>query len=273
MGDAVLPERDASIGVINAGSSGTPCGAPSGTYCREVPDVSALAGPFPYLEYVSGSWGAWGGTSLAAPLWASLVALSNASDDLRGQGHRVRQSRSSTGWPPSDPSAFNDVTTGDNDLTGRNGGTYPALAGYDMATGLGTPNAARPARPALRRCVGQPGLGRHPGTQSSHLDAAVSLQIRATDATAGPAPHLQRVGPPTGTLDRRHQRPDLGNGRPAMGDFAVAGDGPGRHGSRQLGGLHLDGRLAITSADHATAMIGQPFSFTVGHHRRHRTSI
>jgi subtilase family serine protease len=75
----------AATGTINALSSATPCGGAAGTYCRETPDVSALAGPYPYLNYVSGHWGSWGGTSLAAPLWASLLALTDASSSCSGQ--------------------------------------------------------------------------------------------------------------------------------------------------------------------------------------------
>jgi subtilase family serine protease len=129
------------IGVINSGSSGTPCGAATGAYCRETPDVSALAGQYPYLSYVSGAWGDWGGTSFAAPLWASLIDLSNASSTCGGKDigfanpilYEV---------DVSDPAAFNDITVGNNDLTGENGGAYQALVGYDMASGLGTPNGA-----------------------------------------------------------------------------------------------------------------------------------
>ena len=39
-------------------------------------------------------------------------------------------------------SAFDDITTGNNDLTGSNGGAYPATSGYDAATGIGSPFAA-----------------------------------------------------------------------------------------------------------------------------------
>ncbi|EQD62782.1 hypothetical protein B1B_07110, partial [mine drainage metagenome] len=39
-------------------------------------------------------------------------------------------------------SAFQDITVGNNDYTGTNGGLYPAGTGYDMASGLGTPNAS-----------------------------------------------------------------------------------------------------------------------------------
>ena len=137
-----MPSYQSSThGVINAGSSGRPCGAAAGTDCREVPDVSALAGPYPYLEYVSGAWGSWGGTSLAAPLWASLIALSDASKTCSGKDigfanpllYHVAQ---------TDPQAFHDVVRGDNDLTGRNKDVFRAGVGYDMATGLGAPNAA-----------------------------------------------------------------------------------------------------------------------------------
>ncbi len=34
---------------------------------------------------------------------------------------------------------LNDVTSGNNDYNGTAGGSYPAMTGYDMATGLGTP--------------------------------------------------------------------------------------------------------------------------------------
>ena len=38
---------------------------------------------------------------------------------------------------------FHDITVGNNDLTASHGGVYPALTGYDMATGLGSPDAAQ----------------------------------------------------------------------------------------------------------------------------------
>src|SRR6266568_3215951 len=41
------PSWQTGLGVINANSSGAPCNAPNGQYCREVPDVSAAADPTP----------------------------------------------------------------------------------------------------------------------------------------------------------------------------------------------------------------------------------
>jgi subtilase family serine protease len=251
----------ASIGVVNAGSSGAPCGATAGSYCREVPDVSALAGPYPYLEYVSGSWGSWGGTSLAAPLWASLIALSNASEACTGKNIGFANPILYAA-ADFDPSSFNDVTTGDNDLTGLNGGSYPALAGYDMATGLGTPNGT--ALPGLL-CAGASTntiTVTNPGNQSTDLDAAVSLQIVAQDATAGQHLTFSAVGLPPGLSIDSTSGLITGTAT-SQGDYAVlvtAKDGTGADGSA---GFSWSVTLAITSADIASAVIGEPFSFTV----------
>jgi len=107
---------------------------------REVPDVSASADPdHGYAVYYAGSWIAVGGTSAAAPTWASLAALIDSSC----VGHKLGfinpalyQLESAGG------TQFNDVTTGNNDGAGAHGGVYAAGNGYDMATGLGTPVGA-----------------------------------------------------------------------------------------------------------------------------------
>ena len=75
-------QSDASpaLGVIKSYSSPKPCDAPTG-YCREVPDVSADADPDTGLVIDWDHWGGWsavGGTSVAAPLWAALIALTDA---------------------------------------------------------------------------------------------------------------------------------------------------------------------------------------------------
>ena len=80
-----MPSWQTALGNI-AGSNRLTCGAPSGSLCREVPDVSASADPFDgYPIYVAGSWNIFGGTSAAAPTWASLLTLVDASCG----GHRL----------------------------------------------------------------------------------------------------------------------------------------------------------------------------------------
>jgi hypothetical protein len=73
-------------------------------------------------------------------------------------------------------SDFNDVTVGNNDLTGTNGGLYPAGTGYDMATGLGSPQAG-----ALAGALCADALRvESPGPQTSDVGQRISLQMRTT---------------------------------------------------------------------------------------------
>jgi len=139
-----------SLGVVNANSSGATCGAPSGVYCRESPDVSADADPYTgYVIYYGGGWTAIGGTSAAAPLWGALTAEADSSAQcapagpvgLLGPDVYYLAGTSAANYS----AGFYDVPSGsNNDYLPSNytGGLYPSKTGYDMATGLGTPNAA-----------------------------------------------------------------------------------------------------------------------------------
>jgi kumamolisin len=136
------PSWQQAPGVASPYSDGTICGQRSGSYCREVPDVSADAAPQTGAAIrFTGRWLSSGGTSLATPVWAALTAL--IDQYLQSQGHQpvgfanpllYRLARSSPPYPP-----YHDVTVGTNDL-------YPAGPGYDMVTGLGTPDAWNLAR-------------------------------------------------------------------------------------------------------------------------------
>lgn len=249
------------IGTINADSSGAPCGAASGSYCREVPDVSALAGPFPYLQYVGGGWGQWGGTSLAAPLWASVLALSNASDTCSGKNigfaNPVLYEADEL-----DPAGFNDVTSGDNDLSGKNGGNYPALAGYDMASGLGTPNAG--VLPALLCTVAPPNPVSitSPGNQTTALGSTVSLPIKATDSTKGQTLTYSAANLPTG-LSISSTSGLISATATARGEFDTLVTARAGNGANGSVGFSWTVNASFTSAAYAVATIGQPFSFTV----------
>jgi len=107
-------------------------------------------------------WQSGGGTSLAAPLWAALTALA----DQQVSGHRLGLlSPALYRIDRSDPAAFTDVTAGDNTYLAsagrpandtctyhgrRHQPCYEATPGYDMATGLGTPQAGRLAADLAR---------------------------------------------------------------------------------------------------------------------------
>jgi hypothetical protein len=130
------------------GVNGQPCGD-----CRTVPDVSASADPFHgYLTYIGGTWEVSseeggnhgeGGTSLATPLWASIIALAENSCDARFG--MINPSLYSIGESSSYGTDFDDISApsgSNNDWTGQMGGQYPVEAGYDLATGLGAPVSA-----------------------------------------------------------------------------------------------------------------------------------
>jgi hypothetical protein len=113
-----------------------PVAEPCGQSCREVPDISANAG-VGMVAYAQGSWGAYGGTSLAAPFIAGLVADRN--DGCTTSAGLWAPALYATAAQGGYGTAFNDITSGNNDMTGSNGGAYPALSGYDAAAGLGSP--------------------------------------------------------------------------------------------------------------------------------------
>ncbi len=143
-----MPSYQRGPGVINGTySSGTPCHAVTGQYCREVPDIAMNADPtVGYLVYctivaascsASAPFARVGGTSAAAPMWAAIIALANQYALMQGGNNLgflnpllYTLLNSST----LDAHAFHDVTSGNNLY-------YPATTGYDMATGIGTANA------------------------------------------------------------------------------------------------------------------------------------
>jgi subtilase family serine protease len=192
----------AALHVISSNSSGTPCTAPAGTYCREVPDVSADADPTTGIViYWNGNgsatdasaWGAIGGTSVGAPLWAALMADANSSSACGGVpigfANPVLYGTASNVYAGH----FNDVTIGNNDVLGTAHGLYPAGPGYDMASGLGTPNAS-----ALAQNLCAPAITvTNPGPQRSALHSAASLQITASDSS-GRALKFSAAGLPPG---------------------------------------------------------------------------
>ena len=155
------PSWQTGPGVVNPystyGNGTTQCSlAKVGTLCRETPDVSANADEYtPYAEYCTaptpadgaectGSLSGWfgiGGTSLSSPLWSGIIA-----DRDSWQGKRTGNAAAFLyGLFNSYLSSlyFHDITTF-GPLTGNyqiptNNGLFPETAGYDEATGIGTP--------------------------------------------------------------------------------------------------------------------------------------
>ena len=141
---------------------------PSALTGRGVPDVAALAGG--NTRYVvtgadmSGT-GSGAGTSAAAPMWAALVAQFDAVFRDQGLANLGYMNDLLYTAAAIAPASFNDVTIGNNTSSFALGGTYTtqqdsnllayvtptgygyeAGPGYDMTTGLGTPNGLLLAR-------------------------------------------------------------------------------------------------------------------------------
>jgi hypothetical protein len=152
--DSAVP-RFANPTVISSAEehSGARFCAPDASICREVPDVSAAADPEAgaITVFYNGSWTAEGGTSSSAPLWAAMLgdtASSAACQADDSSGHGLGFATPLLYAVASDPAtyaaSFHDVTAGTNAIVPGSDGLYPATAGYDMATGLGSPQLTGP---------------------------------------------------------------------------------------------------------------------------------
>ncbi len=168
------------------------CATPATTTCREVPDVSGDADEFTgMVVFVGGSWTAFGGTSIVAPMWASLAALANASSACAGTSVGFANPALYRAAADGYVANFHDITSGNNSFRGVTG--YSAEAGYDMTTGLGSPNAGALA-PAL---CGDAVTVTSPGAQSSTTGTALSVAVKAA-SSANSALTYAAAGLPAG---------------------------------------------------------------------------
>lgn len=107
---------------------------------RNIPDVAMIAENV-LVIYNTSTQGFVGGTSIASPLWAAFTALINQQGSLRGRAPVgfLNPAVYSLGTnAPVYATAFHDIQTGNN--TNSSSPTlFPAVAGYDLCTGWGTP--------------------------------------------------------------------------------------------------------------------------------------
>ena len=255
-----------ALSVISAHSSGIPCAAGAGHYCREVPDVSADGDPDTgYLIIWDGDYAAFGGTSAAAPLWAAFTVLVDASSACGGLPIGFANPDLYDAAASAYASDFTDVTSGNNDYTpsGYSGGLYSAGTGYDMASGLGSPDGA--TLPAT--LCGNPGPNTvsltSPGAQSSAVGSHVSLQLSGSDsAGAGTALTFIAAGLPPGLSVSSS---GLITGTPtAAGTYTVTIGASDAAGSRAT--THpqfswtVSNAVAATSPGNQTTIVGIPVS-------------
>jgi subtilase family serine protease len=117
-----------------------PAGAGGSSSQRNLPDVAMTADQI-WVNYAHIGAGNIGGTSCAAPLWAGFCALANqaaASQGLAPLGF-LNPALYSIAQTSLYTNCFHDITTGSNAWPGSPN-QYYAQPGYDLCTGLGTPN-------------------------------------------------------------------------------------------------------------------------------------
>jgi subtilase family serine protease len=112
---------------------------------RGVPDISMSSavngGCWVYYsaDPSQAGWGIFGGTSEATPMFSGIVALADqvAGHRLGNVNTALYALQATEGYHPW--TGLIDITSGDNSFGGVTG--YSAGAGYDLASGLGTPTA------------------------------------------------------------------------------------------------------------------------------------
>ncbi len=176
----------------------------TGSSAAVTPDVSFHGYGSCYIydsyDYPSSPWSENGGTSVAAPSWAALIAIANQGASIAGLsalGHAAIPALYATyqnsTWYAS---AFHDVVAGNNNY-------YAATTGYDYASGLGTPHADVIAewlgQDVAAPSITSPGGGNYLGTASptftwTDVANAVSYQVVLTDNTTGSSVTLSTGG-------------------------------------------------------------------------------
>jgi hypothetical protein len=156
---AFLDTTAASAAVNQGGLAPCQQSLADGGACRQVPDVSAQAdeytGAITVYADEFGGWTTIGGTSSAAPLWAAMIADVNASQSCAQNVGFVSPALYAVAGVHADYLAsFNDVTSSNNDVYAVSPNSFfTAHAGYDPASGLGSPRLVGGA--------GQPGLAKY----------------------------------------------------------------------------------------------------------------
>jgi subtilase family serine protease len=184
------------------------------TYCREVPDVAANADEDTgYIVYAENHWVQVGGTSAAAPLWAALTALVNATPACRGRTIGFANPALYAIAGSAYAANFRDIVArspfgyGTNDEFGEEG-PYPVNTGYDMTTGLGSP--ILPALAASLCAIASPVYTvsvANPGNLRSTTKRPVAVQMTAADSggigvtyAAAGLPAGLAINPATGAI-------------------------------------------------------------------------
>ena len=109
---------------------------------RYIPDVSLAAGSENgYIVRTQGALYVVGGTSASAPAFAGLMALvAQKTGERQGNANARFYQLGAAQYGASGPIVYHDINSGNNSVPGVTG--YSCATGYDLATGLGSVDAA-----------------------------------------------------------------------------------------------------------------------------------
>jgi subtilase family serine protease len=193
----LIPSWQQTAGVITSANEGS-------TVYRNGPDVSANSNFSFYVCADQGKAGPcseneYGGTSFAAPMWASYLALTNEQGANNGNPSLgfINPTIYSLGLGSGYGSDFHDITVGSNG--------FPAEVGYDLASGWGSPNGSGlinaltgqtqnpsftlTANPSsITVAAGSSGSSTITAAISGGFDAAITLSSSPTGLTFSPNP-------------------------------------------------------------------------------------
>ncbi|HXC01656.1 MAG TPA: protease pro-enzyme activation domain-containing protein [Opitutaceae bacterium] len=145
---------------------------------RCVPDVSMVWGAtqgstsLAALIILNGASVGIGGTSLSSPIWAGVAAITNQARASIGGTTLGLLGPSIYPLNISTPSVFHDVTTGNN-------GAFTAVVGYDLCTGLGSPNIGNLISPLTAVF---PTITQQPQSVTVNVGASINLFVQATSS-------------------------------------------------------------------------------------------
>jgi subtilase family serine protease len=161
---------------------------------RASPDVAYNANPNTgvYVRF-NNSWYVVGGTSAGTPQWAALLAIADQGRAVVGSPSLGTQDTLNALYSLYNTPDYNDITAG----TSTGHPNYSAGLGYDLVTGMGTPNANFLITDLVNWVGG--GGGAAPGPQSlptlsgANGVACLRSQLRKTRTPQlAPGPRPQR---------------------------------------------------------------------------------
>jgi hypothetical protein len=222
---------------------------------RMIPDVSMVADPNTgvgvydsFGQGVSAPWLQVGGTSLSAPLWGALIAITNQVRGVAGLPTLNGRNDTLPGLYAMPASNFHDI------IAGSNG--YSATAGYDLVTGLGTPRVASIVGDFVGAAPGTPDLPALYDSGANNADNITNLStLHFTGAAAsGLMVQIAVDGAVVGSAAT------VGGSY----DISVAGLTDGQHLITARIGTRVSGGLSITIDTVAPAMIDSAFTYQSG---------